>query len=63
MDRLDDRISIKIDSRTHERSQAVLDRLGMSMSGYIRLALSQLATQNRVPFPIEAGARDGKEAE
>ena len=45
-------IQIRIDPKTKKAAQKVLDKLGMDMSGAIKVYLTQVILTQGIPFPL-----------
>ncbi|EHR31656.1 type II toxin-antitoxin system RelB/DinJ family antitoxin [Helcococcus kunzii] len=52
-------ILIKIEPDLKERSETVLNQLGLSMSVAINLFLRQVALQEKIPFELELPRKNG----
>ena len=47
-------IQIRINSDLKNQAEAVLAKFGMTTSQAVRIMMTQIAEQQRVPFPIDA---------
>ncbi len=45
-------ISVQIDKSDKEKATAILEKLGVSMSGLINMTIKQLIMRGRIPFDV-----------
>lgn len=46
--------TIRYDERLRDEAMPLLDAMGLTLNGYLNLALHQLVVQRRVPFEVRA---------
>lgn len=46
--------TIRYDDRLRDEAMPLLDAMGLTLNGYLNLALHQLVVQRRVPFEVRA---------
>jgi len=46
-------VSARIDAKTKKQAAKALAEMGLSVSGYIRMALIRVARDKAVPFPVK----------
>ena len=49
----DTTVRARLDAETKRRATAVLDSIGLNASDLIRLTFRRVATEGRIPFPLE----------
>ncbi len=47
-------VRARLDSQTKRRVVAILDNIGLNTSDLIRLTFNRVASEGRIPFPLEA---------
>lgn len=58
MSNLTTSISVQIDKEDKEQATAILQKLGVSMSGLINMTIKQLIMRGRIPFDVSIPKED-----
>lgn len=53
-------VTVRLDTQLKSEADRTLDRLGLSMSAAVRVFLSQLVLQQRMPFAVDASDLAGE---